>query len=191
MKKKKNLVRGVFGGPQNPLKTQNRGFWGPPNTPKNKKNKYFFINSTFFWISQLSKTVLESYFGQMEGLFFFFFLKSHFFGQNLVQRVPKTPKTSNVRPFVNFAQKLTKFFLVAQNTKPPDIGGSGTEKVILLLFWDTLMLVPLVCYPLFSCLLLTDMITYIIQIYFNEILATKMSDLKYLMAISQVKNLLS
>ena len=57
--------------------------------------------------------------------------------------MPKTPKTSNVRPFVNFAQKLTKFFLVAQNIKPPDIGGSGTEKVILLLFWDTLMESPL------------------------------------------------
>ena len=30
-------------------------------------------------------------------------------------------------------------FLVVQYTKPLDIGGSGTEKVILLFFWDTLI----------------------------------------------------
>ena len=57
MKKIFLLFFGVLGGPQNPLFCVFKGFWGPPNTPKNKKNKNF-INSPFLLISQLSKTVL-------------------------------------------------------------------------------------------------------------------------------------
>ena len=110
---KKNIFfqfEGCSGAPQNPLKTQNRGFWGPPNTPKNKKINIFLLILHFFGYLSFPKLF---YFLSLDRwkAFYDFFSEKSFFSVNIQFRgCPKPLKLQMSGPSSISLKNSPNFF---------------------------------------------------------------------------------
>ena len=103
------LFFGVFGGPQKPLFCVFRGFWGPPNTPKNKKINIFLLILHFFGYLSFPKLF---YFLSLDRwkAFYDFFPEKSFFRSKFSLGVAQNPQNFKCPALHQFRSKTHQIF---------------------------------------------------------------------------------